>query len=443
MDLISIVVVLFVTLCAALTGMYAYGVSNIKEIKQNWVQYRCNPVYMPLAGMVGSDILTNFTNCTMQSANTYAGFVMDPIFQNFKSLQEVFGYILNSINFIRQKIAGSVDGFMGMINSVFGKLQNTLSVTAQLIGRFRTIMNRIVSVFVIMIHVAKTGIATGESINNGPIGQAARFLCFDPYVNVTMNDGSMLPMISLRPGDLVKDGTRVLSIIEFDGNDTQMVSLQDVRVSGNHKVLYNEKWIRAEDHPDAVKTASMSRIMCLNTDTHLIPTPGYLFKDYEETEDTDLFYKRVAEYYNSSEPDRSVYKVTGFHRHTQVVTDTADVKYIKDVNIGDRLLGGQHVIGTFVHRIDAPFIDKDGVFCTPGTIYRSFDGLHAASETGYASAEVKEGLCYQLLVETAQFVVMTPDMKYILVLDDQEVPSHDIHNERDVGILSPKITQST
>jgi hypothetical protein len=440
MDLISILVVLFVTLCAAVTGIYAYGLSNIREIKQNWVQYRCNPVYMPLAGMVGSDILTNFTNCTMQSASSYAGFVMDPIFENFKSLQDVFGYILTSINFIRQKISGTVDGFMGMINSVFGKLQNTLSVTSQLIGRFRTIMNRIVSVFVIMIHIAKTGIATGESVNNGPIGEAARFLCFDPTVPVTRKDGTTLPMKALRPGDILKDGTVVRSVLEFDGKDTEMVSIEDIRVSGNHKILYEQNWIRTEDHPNAVKVPSLPRIMCLNTDSHVIPISGHTFKDYEETDDTDQFYSRVAEYYNSQKPERDN-KVTGFHKDTLVVTETLDSKAIKDISIGDRLLGGQSVIGTLVHTIDAPFVDKEGVFCAPGTIYRSFDGIHTVS--GYSSAEVKECVCYQLLVQTAQFVVETPDKKYMLVLDDQEVPSYDIHNERDASILSPKITQPT
>ena len=90
MSLGSVLVVLVTTLVAIIAGVYAYGLAHLQEIKTNWVQYRCNPVYMPLAGMVGSDIATNFMNCTLQSVNAYAGFAMDPIYQNFNILTNNF-----------------------------------------------------------------------------------------------------------------------------------------------------------------------------------------------------------------------------------------------------------------------------------------------------------------------------------------------------------------
>lgn len=441
MDLISILVVLFATMLAGVAGVYAYGMSNLREIKQNWVQYRCNPLYMPLAGMVGSDIVSNFTNCSMQSTQSYAGFVMDPIFQNFSSIQEVFGSVLGSINFIRQKIAGTVDGFLGMVNSVFGKLQNTLGVTSQLVGRFRTIMNRIVSVFVILLHIANTGTATGESINNGPIGKAAEFFCFEPTTLMQMEDGTHSLLRDVRVGSVLFGGHKVESVLTFDGTRTPMVDLVGIQLSGNHKVLYNDKWIRAEKHPHVIPAKSVRRLICLNTDTHQIPIMNFMFKDYEETDDIEVFNKRVGEYYLSDPPDRSKYKVSGFHSSTFVVLANSEFKRIKDIEIGDKLLGGQAVIGKVVHKIEAPFVDKDGVFMAPGTVCRNFDGLHIAAEIGYESSEVKDALCYQLLTETAQFVVMTADFRYIMVLDDQEVPSYAIHSERDSGILCEKITK--
>ena len=112
MDLISVLVVLVCTLIAIFAALYAYGMSNLQEIKDNWVQYRCNPVYMPMAGMVGSDISSNFLNCTLQSVNTYAGFVMDPIYQNFKILTSMFKGLLESMNAMRAAVTGASSGFM-------------------------------------------------------------------------------------------------------------------------------------------------------------------------------------------------------------------------------------------------------------------------------------------------------------------------------------------
>jgi hypothetical protein len=234
MDIVAIIVVALVTMSAVFAGLYAYGMSNIHEIQENWVKYRCNPIYMPIAGMVGSDILTNFTHCTMQSVQSYAGFVMDPLYQNFQLVQNVIQTILSSLNFIRQKIAGTVDAFLGIINSVFGKIQNTLTISAQLVGRIQTIIQRMISVFVVMTNVVTTGMDTGQSVLDGPIGQAANFLCFDPFVPIRLNNGAIVPMRDVRAGNILEGGIRVRSVMIFDGHETRMVSINGIRVSANH-----------------------------------------------------------------------------------------------------------------------------------------------------------------------------------------------------------------
>jgi hypothetical protein len=284
-------------------------------------------------------------------------------------------------------------------------------------------------------------VQTGNSINNGPIGKAAEFFCFEPNTLVRMEDGSHSSLKDIVVGQSLFGGHRVTSVLTFDGRKTKMVDLIGIQLSGNHKVLYNDKWIRAEDHPQAIPSKSVPRLICLNTETHLIPIMNFMFKDYEETDDTELFYKRVAEYYLSDIPERPENTVSGFHASTFVVLVNSEFKRIKDIEIGDKLLGGQSVIGKIIHEVPTHFVDKDGVFMAPGTICRNFDGLHSAHEIGYESAEVKAGICYQLLTETAQFVVMTSDFRYIMVLDDQEVPSYAIHSERDSGILCEKITR--
>lgn len=432
MDLVSILVVSVVTFTAIVAGFYAYGVAHLNDIKQNWVQYRCNPVYMPLAGAVGSDIMSNFTHCTMQSVQSYAGFVMDPIFNAFKDLQDMFSYIMNSMQFIRQKISGTTNAFLSIVSSVFGKIQNTLGITAQLFGRMRTIIHRIIAVFVVMVHVATTGVATGESINNGPVGKVGEFLCFDPE---TIIDGQRLKDIKLN--DVLSSGERVQSILIFNGSDTPMVKINGVVVSGNHKIKYNEEWIRCEDHPSAERTASLPIIMCLNTSTHTISIGDNVFKDYEETDDIADFYNDVAEYYNSTvNPLRFKYRQTGFNAaNTKVVMENGNRKDIRKINIGDRVAEGGMVIGYVLHQPEFPYFKvSDGLLVAPGSMLVSDDKVDIVADDEYVSVP-NNNFAINLLTENAVIVVEDAYGIRYTFLDDQEVPSFDIHDRRDKKVI--------
>jgi hypothetical protein len=428
MDLVSILVVTIVTLTAIVAGFYAYGVAHLNEIKQNWVQYRCNPVYMPLAGAVGSDVMSNFTHCTMQSVQSYAGFIMDPIFNAFKDLQDMFSYILNSMQFIRQKIAGTSNAFLSIISSVFGKIQNTLGVTAQLFGKMRTIINRIIAVFVVMVHVATTGVATGEAINNGPIGSVGRFLCFDP--NTIVN--------GIKMKDLTFDNDNIESILIFDGSNTPMVKIDGITVSGNHKIKYNDQWIRCEDHPSAEKTDSLPIIMCLNTYDHTISIGNHIFKDYEETDDVEDFYKDVAEYYNSElSPLRFKYRQTGFNiNNANILMSDGSVKSINEIKIGDTVEKGGKVIGTVSHRSINTYLNiSDNLLVTPGTMMINDGKVDIVATNNKYKFHTSNQNAMNLLTENACIVALDSKNNRFTFLDDQEVPCSFIHEKRDKKVI--------
>ena len=57
MDAIIFATTTTVAICASL---YLFALSRVDFLKRNWVKYRCNPIYMPVAGLVGQDVFTNF-----------------------------------------------------------------------------------------------------------------------------------------------------------------------------------------------------------------------------------------------------------------------------------------------------------------------------------------------------------------------------------------------
>lgn len=439
MSIGSVLVVLATTLVAILVGTYAYGVANLEEIKLNWVQYRCNPVYMPLAGMVGSDIATNFMNCTLQSVNTYAGFVMDPIYQNFNILTGILKTIMGSMDFMRSSMAGASNGFLGIVQGTFGKLQNTFQEVIQLFGRVRSIMNRMITSFAVLMNIVSTGLKTGQSVANGPIGQAAEFFCFQGDTLVDMLGEGVELISKIQPGQYLRSGALVKSVLVFDGARTEMKRLGKVNVSGNHKVLHGGKWIRVENHPDATASPSVGRIYCLNVEgVHTIQSEGYTFKDYEETDNPAIltkFFEQVEAHYGTltsrqklAEPLK--YRYTGVRPSTFIVMNNDVVKVAGHVEIGDVLSNGRRVQALIRHSRVQMSSFEGSTFALGTWIKHCSRGVTPVLEEDQDEyADV-----VQFIVEGSQYEVLTPYGGRFTVLDDHEVSDEDIHDWRDEQI---------
>jgi hypothetical protein len=159
---LSTVVVLGVT-------AYLFASSQIDFLKDNWAEYRCNPIYMPLAGLVGESVSANFTKCTMKGFQDYAGYMMDPIMGEFAIVNETIGEVGGTLRDMRSMMSTTRNGFLGVVGSVFGKIQNTMSSVQYIIIRMRTLMSRIVGVMMSFMMIFHTGMQAGNSVVNGPI----------------------------------------------------------------------------------------------------------------------------------------------------------------------------------------------------------------------------------------------------------------------------------
>jgi len=442
MDLVSVLVVFLSTVLAFGAAIYAYGVANLEEIKDNWVQYRCNPMYMPLADMVGSDIFTNFTNCTLQATQSYAGVVLDPIYKNFTILTDTVNMVMNAMNDMRSAITGASSGFLSIIQGTFAKIQNTMSTSIQLFGHIRTIVSRMMATMAVIMNIVNTGIQTGQSIQNGPIGKAAEFFCFDPHTPVSTLEG-ILPICGIRPGTRLADGQVVQSVLEFDGHATQMFTIGTIRVSGNHKIVHDEKWIRVENHPLAERAEPCDRLFCLNTEKHTIPIGGFVFKDYEETSDPEIlaeFFSRVEAHYglfssSKKKADPEKFRLTGVLPSTSVILDDRSIVHASEVRIGDSLKYGGDVSGIVHHSVKGLSSYKE-VGIAPGTWIVNGDGgivpitdIHNESTT-YTYI--------QFLTDSCHYAVASPTGEFV-ILDDHEVDDDRIHNWRDSEVQKEMI----
>ena len=172
----DVIIFSLATVVAVGASMYLFALSRLDFLKKNWVQYRCNPIYMPMAGMVGQDVFTNFTKCTMKGFHDCAGFVLDTILAEFDTVGSTVTEIGGALGDMRTMMGSMRGGFMGMVGSVFGKIQNLMSSIQYIIIRMRTLLSRIMGVMMSFMLVFYTGMETGQSVMNGPIMSVVKAL---------------------------------------------------------------------------------------------------------------------------------------------------------------------------------------------------------------------------------------------------------------------------
>lgn len=446
----SVAVIVGITLLACFVASFSYGEAHLKHIKENWVQYRCNPLYMPLADLVGSDILSNFMGCTMSAFHAYAGYALDPIYSMFDVVGGTLSDIQGTLDDFRDMISGTKNAFLSIVSDIYGKLLNTFATTTHLMARIRTLTNRILATFVIVFHMVTTGVQTGESVANGPIGQAAEFFCFSPYTEIKTARGPSVPIQEMNPGEILSNGAVVESVLAFEGRDTPMMRLGDTIVSGNHKVLVDGAWIRVDTHPQASPTdLRYETIWCLNTSTNTIPIGTFLFKDYEETRNVDTlrrFESIVEMTFNrdllpANEPHRSdplAHKQSGAVPWASVRMENGSTKTLETIEIGDRIAKGGKVLGIVHHHmLNDPVITPAGILVSKGTWVFDQAGvtLYTADAIGDKTF-IDPGSNFKamnLLTENG-YVTLSNGAADCIILDDQETTEEWVHSWRDIAV---------
>ena len=275
-------IVVVATLVAAGASLYMLVMNNLQDLKDNWPVYRCNPAYMPFAGLVGKDPFKNFTDCTMKSFQDYTGFIVDPIMAQFSQVTGVVSQIGGAMNDMRGMMAQTRTGFLGIVGTVFGKIQNLMSQFQYIIVRMRTLMARLVGIMMSFVYIFYSGQQTGASLINGPVGKTMNFLCFDSTTKLKTNSGKIVYMRDLKLGDILPNNNSVTSVYSIDGTNVPMFLLDGTKVSGGHKVWYQDAFIPVAEHPDAVRTSDSKHLVCINTQLHQFSVGSNVFMDFTE-----------------------------------------------------------------------------------------------------------------------------------------------------------------
>ena len=109
-----------------------YYFTALIEIKKNWPEYRCNPLYLPLSDNMTED----FTYCVQNTQINLMGYIMQP-----------FTYLINSLTSMGGNFSDNLNGIRGMISSIRTFIRNIVE------DIFAVFLNLVIEFQVIMIGI--------------------------------------------------------------------------------------------------------------------------------------------------------------------------------------------------------------------------------------------------------------------------------------------------
>ena len=282
----------YVNLGFSLYILSMYYFSSVDEIKANWPDYRCNPMYMPLSDNLQED----FTYCVQSMQTNLMGYLLQPITFITSSFSNLSGTFMTEINSVREMFSSVRTFITNIIQKIYGIFLNIIIEFQKIIIGIRDLVGKLIGVLTALMYIIEGSEYTMESAWNGPPGQMVKALgsCFHPETIVKLKNGNIQSMKELNLGDILENGSKVIAVMKIDNSDNDSlyklegrgVNNSDIYVTGTHLVYDKNKmkYVEVKNYSPAIKQdiEKTSWFSCLITDDHLIKLGQEQFWDWED-----------------------------------------------------------------------------------------------------------------------------------------------------------------
>lgn len=371
--------IFFLLLILSIVFFIFTGIFNIKKIKEDWSNQRCQPMIMPFAGLFGYDSKENFEFCMGKVFGTHSSNYFGSLTTIFGTFSSVIQSILNSINSMRNTIA-TLGGGINVIFQEFTERISNFFFKLRLSGIYlKTLFLRMYAILFSVMYMGMSGITGMTSFTNTFLFSFLDTFCFpgDTSLQIIQSDGSIgqKTIKDIQIGDTLYPGNiKVTGTFKFYSRGQPMVKLGDVIVSTNHYLIYQGKPIKAIDHPHAISIGTWDSddyLYCLNTNTHTIPVSYFTFLDYDETPRADKITMNYIEQRLNAEHTVKEYSFEeygfGIGENTRIKTQRGLIS-AKDIQIGDELSTRSKVVGKIRKQVTEICELEPSVIITPSTL---------------------------------------------------------------------------
>jgi len=294
-DISQTVIILVVFVGLHLFNILSVGIKNIRD---NWPVYRCNPTVMPFASVFGQDAGSNFTYCIRNMQSDYMSYLLKPVNYNIDIIGSMGKEIGTAVNSTRAFISNLRSMVSDIVGNIFGVFLNILIQFQKMLLGLKDVVGKITGTMSTLVWILEGSIMTGESGWAGPPGQVTRAICFHPDTLLQLKNKHYVKMKNIELGSVLKNGAIVRSVMRISniGDDGKIIEnlyrMRDgenenkILVTGSHLVFdpIDQRYKHVHELVGHVeKTDIVCReFSCLITSNHTIPVGKWLFHDWED-----------------------------------------------------------------------------------------------------------------------------------------------------------------
>lgn len=369
--LILLILIIFIVIFGFST------IFDVRKVKANWAEQRCSPMIMPFASLFGYNTKENFEFCMGKIFQTHSMSYFSSISGMFSHFTALLTMLFDAISSIRNIIASLGGGinvvfqeFTERISTFFFKLRVSAITIKMLIGRMYAIL------FSVM-YMGLSGITGMTSFTNTFLFSFLDTFCFPEDTKLLVESKGQTPIKDIKIGDvLLPTKSKVTGTFQFYSKGQPMVKLGNTTVSTNHYVKYQDKYIKAGNHPLAQTQGTWQSdkpLYCLNTHDNKIPIDNLIFLDYDETTEGDVDTMNYIQERINAKKNMENTQPT-FKEYSPAVSGETLIKTLQgskkasEIKIGDKLVTGSEVVGLIQRRITQVCKLDNGLIITPSTL---------------------------------------------------------------------------
>jgi len=170
-DIVNTIIIIIIFAIINIISILGVGIANIKN---NWNEYKCQPIIMPFAGVFGKDATTNFEECMQGVQKDFVSDLLGPVYSVFSKLNKM-GEDMGKFMSLSSGLSNSFQhSFLGGTKDIFSIITK-LSIGVSMVSiKIQDMMRKIMAVFISVIYIILGLNITAVSIWNGLPGQIVK-----------------------------------------------------------------------------------------------------------------------------------------------------------------------------------------------------------------------------------------------------------------------------
>ena len=150
---------------AILTALIFHASYSIDKVKSDWIEYRCNPMYMPFAEMINPEVTVseNFQYCMGQMSGEVVKIPLDAVHAVTSTATDSISEMAGPLDLFRQMFSRLRMFMLSFTSTTMGKVSNSSSVFVGYLIKIRDILQRFGGQGYIASYLAYVGISFIES----------------------------------------------------------------------------------------------------------------------------------------------------------------------------------------------------------------------------------------------------------------------------------------